>query len=384
MPIGYLVTVGVWTVGLVLAVAPLGRSGWRGTVNWVLSAIPNESPFIAAYVVWAATLQAFLAGNLDAPGEWFAVVTVSATLITGSLIVKRSLGAPAATDAALEDGLGPDSSASRTHRLPWIRIVLVPLPILRWSIRRKHNIRYGEAGRYNRLDTYRHRRRPLRGPVLVHLHGGHFHTGRKSFEGRPFLHGLAARGWLCISANYRLQPGATFREQLIDVKKVIAWAHAHAAELGADASRVFVAGSSSGAHLALTAALTAGDPAFQPGSQHFDTSIAGAIGFYGYYGPGGGPRDRAAYTPIDYVGPDAPPVLIASGGQDTVVPAEYTTELVSRLREVSANPVVYVELPSAQHSFDLVHSVHTETLVDTIAALASYTAGEKARHVDLA
>jgi hypothetical protein len=49
----------------------------------------------------------------------------------------------------------------------------------------------------------------------------------------------------------------------------------------------------------------------------------------------------------------------------------YTIDLVSRLREVSTNPVVYVELPYAQHSFDLFHSVGIETVVNGIEAFAS-------------
>jgi acetyl esterase/lipase len=71
---------------------------------------------------------------------------------------------------------------------------------------------------------------------------------------------------------------------VIDVKKVIAWARAHADEYGADPAFVVVAGSSAGAHLAATAALTANDPTFQPGFEEADTTVAAAVGLYGYYG----------------------------------------------------------------------------------------------------
>jgi GNAT superfamily N-acetyltransferase len=98
--------------------------------------------------------------------------------------------------------------------------------------------------------------------------------------------------------------------------------------------------------------------------------VAGAIGLYGYYGPAGGPDGVVGTDPSDLVGPDAPPVFIASGGQDTVVPAQPTARLVARLREVSRSPVVHAELPHAQHSFDLVHSIRMETLVDAVEAFA--------------
>src|SRR5699024_5889031 len=120
--------------------------------------------------------------------------------------------------------------------------------------------------------------------ILIHLHGGHFRMGRKSFYARAMLHELARNGWLCLSANYRLRPEADFRDMIVDVKRMIAWARQHAPEYGAEPTSVFLAGSSAGAHLAVTAALTENDPAFQPGFEDVDTSVAGAIGMYGYYG----------------------------------------------------------------------------------------------------
>ncbi len=47
---------------------------------------------------------------------------------------------------------------------------------------------------------------------------------------------------------------------------------------------MFVAGSSAGAHLAASAALTPRAPAFQPGFEDADTSVTAAICLYGYYG----------------------------------------------------------------------------------------------------
>ena len=68
------------------------------------------------------------------------------------------------------------------------------------------DIRYGDAGRWNLLDVYRHRSRPSGCPTLVYFHGGAFR--RKSREARPLLSRLASQGWVCVSANYRLRPAA--------------------------------------------------------------------------------------------------------------------------------------------------------------------------------
>ena len=206
--------------------------------------------------------------------------------------------------------------------------------------------------------------------MLIHLHGGAFRSGRKSREARPLLYRLASQGWVCISANYRLSPAATFPDHLIDVKKVIAWAREHGPEYGADPAVVFVAGSSAGGHLASLAALTPNDPVFQPGFEGADTSVAAAISLYGYYGSLG--SDHEPSSPLAYVRPDAPPFFVAHGDKDTLVLVEDARHFVERLQGASSNPVVYAELPGAQHTFDLFHSLRFETVVDAIEAFAAW------------
>lgn len=252
MPIGYLLAVGIAALGMSLAVRPLGRSGWLGKVSWLVSAVPNESPFVSFYWVLAASILAFGQGDLDRTGAWAALAVAAVSLVGTPTIVARSLRARPEVDRALEEGLGRGWRASvdstpenMSGRLPWVRILFAALPLFRGDVRRFRNIAYGDDRR-NRLDLYRRRARFSDGPILIHLHGGYFRTGRKSFEARPLLHRLASRGWVCISANYRLRPSATFPDYLIDVKKVIRWAREHAHEHGADPTHVFVAGSSAG------------------------------------------------------------------------------------------------------------------------------------------
>jgi acetyl esterase/lipase len=175
---------------------------------------------------------------------------------------------------------------------------------------------------------------------------------------------------VCVSANYRLGPAARFPDHLIDVKKVIAWVREHGDEHGADPAVVFVAGSSAGAHLAALAGLTSDDPSFQPGFEGADTSVVAVIGLYGWYGP----LDAGASlpsSPSDYARADAPPFFLAHGDLDTYAPVEGARGFVERLRRVSSRPVVYAELPGAQHSFDLFHSIRFEAVVDGIEAFAA-------------
>jgi acetyl esterase/lipase len=118
------------------------------------------------------------------------------------------------------------------------------------------------------------------------------------------------------------------------------------------------------------AALTANDPHFQPGFESVDTSILSGVGLYGYYGQLGGDEDPPT-TPLAYLTPDAPPLFIVHGDQDTYTPVEGAHLLVSRLRSTSTNPVAYAELHGAQHSFDMFHSIRFETVVDAIEAFAA-------------
>ncbi|MEN3357514.1 MAG: hypothetical protein V7637_1496, partial [Mycobacteriales bacterium] len=265
---------------------------------------------------------------------------------------------------ALADGAGIQL---RPARRPWAHILLAPFTVGRRDVVRVGNLAYGDAGKRNLLDVYHRRDRPTGGPVLVYFHGGGFRIGHKRWEGRALLHQLAAQGWVCVSANYRLAPAHQFPAAHVDAKRVIAWVKSHAADHGGDPGTVIVSGSSAGAHLASMIALTPNDPAFQPGFQAADTSIAAAIGFYGYYGrvagPGSSPLDRLR---------DAPPFLFLHGDKDSSTLVEDTREFVSRLGEVTTQPIVYAELPGAQHTFDLFYSLRYSQIIEAVAAFGAW------------
>ena len=133
-----------------------------------------------------------------------------------------------------------------------------------------------------------------------------------------------------------------------------------------------------GAHLAALHALTAKERLWQPDVPDVDTSVAAVIGAYGVYdwtrptahpGRRGLLEDRvvkkssaaapvfAEASPITHARADAPPFLLLHGHNDTVIPARQSRRLAERLRAVSKAPVVYAELPGAQHAFDVFASI---------------------------
>ena len=385
MPLGYLFATGLLATCALFALrpprprrsSPSNRSFWLGFLI-------NELPFVAFYWLLASTLLALAQGDLNSPIGWTAFALAVITTVGLVAIVRRALQARPALEGALSKGLGEGwqqtldarMTAPPGRRQPLARVLFAPFLFRCGDVERVRNIPYGDFGKRNRLDLYRHRSHPSSAPVLIHFHGGAFRMGRKSRDARPLIYRLASQGWVCISANYRLRP-ATFPDQLIDVKKVIAWVRENGNAFGVDSGVVFVAGSSAGGHLASLAALTANDPAFQPGFEDVDTSVVAAISLYAYYGPieSSGPPS----SPLAYIRADAPPFFVAHGDLDTIVIVQDARAFVEQLRTTSANPVVYAELPGAQHSFDLFHSLRFAAVVDAVEGFASYVRCSLAR-----
>ena len=155
------------------------------------------------------------------------------------------------------------------------------------------------------------------------------------------------------------------------MKKVIAWVREHGPEYGADPTQIFLAGSSLGGHLASRAAFTPGETALQPGFEGADTSVAGVISLYGYYGSVG----RATARPL-HASPTrrrrrhraSSPTAIKTPS----LPSKTHGGFVEQLRATSSSPVVYAELPGAQHGFDLFRSRRFDTVVDAIEAFTAH------------
>ncbi len=113
--------------------------------------------------------------------------------------------------------------------------------------------------RKHRLDFYAPQGRDW--PVLIFVHGGGWKSGDKALKfGGADPYGnigrfYAAHGIGVAVINYRLQPAVTWRGQVRDVARALAWVHKHAADYGADKRAIFLFGHSSGAQLATRAAL---------------------------------------------------------------------------------------------------------------------------------
>ena len=101
-------------------------------------------------------------------------------------------------------------------------------------------------------DTSESRKRPI---ALV-LHGGGWMYGGHSTETR-LVRALVKSGFLPISIDYRLAPEHPFPTPLDDCWAGLIWAIEHANQIGGDASKIILAGSSAGGNLCATVGLMA-------------------------------------------------------------------------------------------------------------------------------
>ncbi|MET9291387.1 alpha/beta hydrolase [Streptomyces sp. NPDC003077] len=95
--------------------------------------------------------------------------------------------------------------------------------------------------------------------AVIWMHGGGWTVGTLDTEHQWAARIAAASGAVVISVAYRLSPENRFPAALDDVWAVLAWTHAHAAELGVDPDRIAVGGHSAGGNLAAAVALRSRD-----------------------------------------------------------------------------------------------------------------------------
>lgn len=103
---------------------------------------------------------------------------------------------------------------------------------------------------------YRPTQRPAPVPMVVFFHGGGFVFGSIDSHYDGFCRALSGEaGAVVLSVDYRLAPDHKFPAATDDCRATVLWAAEHAATVGADATRLFVAGGSAGGNLAAVTAL---------------------------------------------------------------------------------------------------------------------------------
>lgn len=240
---------------------------------------------------------------------------------------------------------------------------------------------------------------------------------------------VVRHGITLVSIDYRLNSEAYYPAQIYDVKGAIRFIRAHADEYGIDPNRIAVSGTSAGAHLAVLLATTNNNPAYEGdvgGNTDYSSAVSAVVD---YYGPTDlltmapemspdlqSPQDAAEIhdspramesvllgfnkdgqgvgllrtlyqtndrqspywpyvelalqgSPVYQVTPQTPPMFIAHGGQDTLVPIAQSYRLRDAL---NANDVenLFISNSEAPHGNQgqLVNEAMIQWIVDKLNA----------------
>lgn len=214
------------------------------------------------------------------------------------------------------------------------------------------------AGEDFELHAFFARDKAGQAPALLLLHGGawQFGTPAKMFPQCAFF---ARNGYHCFAVRYRVSGGAPpdVRGAIADARDAFDHVLENAAELGVDATRIFIGGGSAGGHLA--AAVGAGLP------EKSAPRPAGLVLYNPMIDLAPGMPDHnlvrdfwADVSPLHHLDERTPPALVLLGDRDTEISVATAERFCAALREVGGRCEVQV-YPGRGHGFFNYHPADT-------------------------
>jgi acetyl esterase/lipase len=249
-------------------------------------------------------------------------------------------------------------------------------------------------GRPLGLDVYLPRTAPGSATrAILIAHGGGWSSGDKG-DASQFSQDLADRGFTVFDIEYRTAPQPNWKAATGDVKCAVGWVKQHAVtpDWKVDPGRLTLLGRSAGAHLALLAAYTPGDPELPPSCDAPDTSVESVVDFYGptdlvwgwthkasprvydsqakLAGFIGGPPETTGdlyrrLSPTDRVTDRAPRSLLIHGGRDQFIGKQHAEMLADKLQAAGVRFETLV-IPYAQHGFDFIFGGFSQQIAETV------------------
>lgn len=287
--------------------------------------------------------------------------------------------------------VSPVTSRGENTAFQEMHVELTPVPssYLTSDGEQKRNILYkptDEEDLY--LDLYYPTSRPSNKlPVAIYTHGGGWAAGSKqgitSANFKKVYLELLANGFAVASINYRLYQkdgSVAMRDCVIDAKDAVRYLAKNSEDLGLDPMRFVVHGDSAGGQIAQMLLLTSpenlrGDPALADANYKM---LAG-VSWYGpcdfekidlfnhddstesrdRFGPrivkpDTDPKDKLTLyremSPVQYLKPNSPPLLMIQGDKDTTIPVKHAYYMREKAARVQA-PIEIMIIKNAGHNW---------------------------------
>lgn len=240
-------------------------------------------------------------------------------------------------------------------------------------------------------------------PVLIDVHGGAWGSGDRTGD-RLYCEALAKSSLVVVSIDFRQSPNFKHPSGSADVAAAVRYVRLNAKTLNADPERIGLIGSSSGAHLALLAALRPdvaqhkGTPILGPdGKYAAHDEIAANVDYVVAMWPTSDPAARYRYakragitrlaelTDLYFADEAAqwdasiprivtageaktlPPILVVQPGNDSNIPQDMTFDLLHAW-QARGGKLDYAFYPGQPHAFGHRASEATTDLIKTVAA----------------
>lgn len=220
-----------------------------------------------------------------------------------------------------------------------------------------YDLQYGQAST-ERLDLFPTVLGAQPAPAFIFIHGGYWRSQAK--EDAPIMvKPFTQAGVAVCTLEYTLLPEATLPEVIRQVRSAVAWLYRNGLQYGIDPNRLYIGGSSAGAHLAAMAAAQ-GWPSLYGLPEDVVKGFAGLSGLYELaplcqIAPNEWLQlhtdQTARVSPLQHLPRAGLPMVLAVGGLETQGFKNQTTtyEAACRAAGLSVNRV---PVPQCNH-FDL-------------------------------
>ena len=203
-------------------------------------------------------------------------------------------------------------------------------------------VRYGANAR-QKLDIYlpksANQSTTLK-KVIIFYYGGNWDSGERA-DYKFAAEALVSHGYIVVIPDYRVYPEVLFPGFMADPVSAAKWVKANIKKYNGDANKVFLAGHSAGAHIAVMMAI---NPEYLAVASLKPNDFVGVIGMAGPYDflpltserlkvIFGAEAQRWKSQPINFVDGKNPPLFLAIGTKDNTVWPRNSINLTKKIKE---------------------------------------------------